>query len=266
MTVVPFTLIVGLSRSAMFLADGTLYTLQAKVVADAFEHAQFEDSTPCSAEAADVPSSCLEPPPGLGPPGLVPPAEPTPAPAETNDEGTFQVLVRGLPDLLVNNPEFIWAMFEQAHLDDGVVGYDTRPGGKLLVKLQSLDWVRYCINHFQGREWAGEDNVVSALYVRTIKRQDIVAYRNFSEVVEQRPKDLSPEAAEFVPSAPIISSKLSVEAPVFKPSSDLWDRERFHSDASTAASVSCPADNTSSEGDVEVDRIQEEMPIVAVAA
>merc|ERR1711988_1502773 len=114
------------------------------------------------------------------------------------------------------------ALLKAAGLEEGVVGIDMRPGGKVLISLTSLDMARACIRNFHDPQWAASGQSLNALYVRTVKRQETVA----------KGHTFSVDAPVFVP-----SKTLSADASVFVPAAVKNDgeRARVDSDASTDA-------------------------------
>jgi hypothetical protein len=172
--------------------------------------------------------------------------EPHQLPKQTDG---YQVLVRDLPEMMATEP-MMRVILEQANLDMDVLGMDFRAGGKVLIKFLTLESVKICVQHFNGRPWGNKGNCVSALYVRTVsrvaqsktaapqpatQRQERATFQSFD-------LNLSAKAPVFIPNP---ASTLSAAANVFVPScpSKKEARSRFHSDASTSASAALSSDD-----------------------
>jgi hypothetical protein len=163
------------------------------------------------------------------------------------DPNPYEVLLRNLPEKLTKTT-MMGVMLEQAKLDAGVVGIDSRPGGKALIKLSSLAWARLCMNHFHGREWGGSSGPVTALYVRTVKRTPSKS-ADVQPAAAPLPKIL--EDVELATPAP---KSLSAEAPVFVPTALSRLSAKAASSASTAVRIFSGPKSLSAEAPVFVPR------------
>jgi len=242
-----------------------------------------DEAATAEERSKDLAPAQLEPPPGLGRAQVSEPLKvATPARSQrsaakkvliqdTASQGEpFQVLLRGLPEQMTNEV-MIRAMLDQANIEDGVLGVDTRPGGKVLVKFAEIHLVRQCIRHFHGRVW-GSGEPVSALYVKTVKRSDDAntvqcgppASANLSAeatafVPAPTGMTFNPKASKFVP-GPMKSAWASSHGQYF--CSATWaQRGRFYSDASTE--VGPTPEDASDEYDSDSDQVKELAACVA---
>jgi len=136
---------------------------------------------------------------------------------------TYKVLLRDLPEAMLKEC-MLRAMLEQAKLRD-IVDLAFRPNGKALVTFSSYESMHCCIAHFHGRQWANSTVPVTAIYVRTVKRNDAPPM--------QEAKPMSADAPVFVPSA----CTFSVDAPVFVPGADKFQEQRDRSCSSASTDV-----------------------------
>jgi len=186
-----------------------------------------------------------EPPPGLSfPPGLEsplslgneskiqrPPGLEVPSPSEcmstievpknSFDEAilTFPtVRVIGIPNALLTRP-MMDAVFDQAQLEQEVVGYSMQRGvkcGEARVSLLTTAAIESCIRHFSGCQWTS-DIVIRCEVIPPPVTKSVA--NSCSALSEKKQPFLSPDAKVFVPTAS--QTKLSAEAPSFVPMSTL---------------------------------------------
>jgi hypothetical protein len=136
---------------------------------------------------------------------------------------TYKALLRDLPEAMLKEC-MLRAMLEQAKLRD-IVDLAFRPNGKALVTFSSYESLHCCIAHFHGRQWANSTVPVTAIYVRTVKRNDAPPM--------QEAKPMSADAPVFVPTA----CTFSVDAPVFVPGADKFQEQRDRSCSSASTDV-----------------------------
>lgn len=202
------------------------------------------DSLPADLPVTPAPTPILsfKPPPGLSLlPGLCLPTNPLEEiwssfivvesdhpqrPATTSD--VYHVLLAGVPEAMTHEL-MLRPVLDQANLEEGVVSFSTRPGGKVLLAFDSFDWVQPCILHFNRCHWAGsQKSNIHARYVYPVDAAEDAATE--SPAVElKKQRTLSAEAPVFAPSASMLSatarvfapSMLSGNAPVFAPSASM---------------------------------------------
>jgi hypothetical protein len=136
---------------------------------------------------------------------------------------TYKALLRDLPEAMLKEC-MLRAMLEQAKLRD-IVDLAIRPNGKALVTFSSFESMHCCIVHFHGRQWGNSTVPVTAIYVRTVKRNDAPPM--------QEAKPMSADAPVFVPTA----CTFSVDAPVFVPGADKFQEQRDRSCSSASTDV-----------------------------